>query len=302
MELPYRFTTFTFGFDQSTIVGEENDDRYKDEYGYYFNDTWYMTSALYTLWKVPTGFVVGDFGELTYIPKITGTINYRPMGEIGDLRKGPFINFGQSISFGKLDWIDNYRKGLDVSLENSNEYNVFKNRWKETLFFTAAGHLPITRWFGVSGKFQYRYWFNDYYGEAGDAIRGIFDKSLSAEYMMSVNMDFPFKVLDFTPSIWFDKPKLHFFDLEFHISPFIDMALLDGWERPSNNKNVKRDLYFTPRDIQVSGGVELIIFWHFMRSLSLRVSYGVDLREMAKTGKFPSGDNKEFFFGIGHHY
>ncbi|MDR1948660.1 MAG: hypothetical protein LBQ38_04645 [Spirochaetaceae bacterium] len=300
MELPYRFTTFTVGFDESTIVGEENDDRYKDDYGYYYDGTWYMSSAFYGLWKIPTGLAVGDFGELTYTPKITGTVNYRPNGDIGELRRGPSINLSQDIGFGKIDWINNYRKGLEASLTNGNEYNLSKQRWTETLSLSSAVHWPITPWFGVSGRFQYRHWFNDYYDEAGDTLRGIFNKFIAAESILSLNMDLPFKVLDFTPSLWFDKPKLRFFDLEFHLSPFIDMALVKGWERPSNDKTIKNDL--SPGDIQVTGGLELIIFWHFMRSLYLRISYGVDLREMAETGKVPEGDKKEFFFGIGHHY
>jgi hypothetical protein len=302
MELPYRFTTFTVGFDESIVTGEENADRYKDDYGYYFSDTWYMSSALYGLWKIPTGIPVGNFGELIYTPKIAGNINYRPMGDIGELRKGPSLKLSHDIGFGKIDWIGNYRKGLEASIENGNEYNFYKHRWIETLSLSSTGHLPVTSWFGVSGRFQYRYWFNDYNTEAGDVLRGIFNKSLSADSIMSLNMDFPFKILDFTPSIWFHRPRLRFFDLEFHLSPFLDMALLHGWEASQDDKSFKENIRFSPRDIQVSGGLELIVFWRFMRSLYLRISYGLDLREWGKTGKLPGGNKKEFFFGIGHHY
>jgi hypothetical protein len=51
-----------------------------------------------------------------------------------------------------------------------------------------------------------------------------------------------------------------------------------------------------------TGGIEAIVFPDAMRSLYIRASLGISLKELAKTGKFPGGDNREIFIGIGHHY
>jgi hypothetical protein len=292
MEIPYDPTTLTFGYEEKFIFGEENSDRYKEEYGYYFEDAWYMSSRLYASWEIPTGFRVGKFGELNYTPELSGNINYRPGGDIGYLRAGPSVNFNHSLSFGQIDWATNFRKGLNVSARNGNGYNFYKNSWDETLSLSATGHLPVTPFLGVSGRFQYRHWFNDYYDTAGDALRGIIDNTLCATYMWSLNLELPFKVFVFVPSVWLNNSKLRFFDFEFHLSPFIDIALL---------KDPVNGISFSPKEIQASAGLELIVFSYFMRSLYFRVSLGYNLREAVK-GNFSGKNSREIFVGLGHYY
>jgi hypothetical protein len=280
MELPYKQTTFTFGFEEAVVFHEENEDKYKPEYGIY--DDWYMSSELYTSWKVPTGLWVYTFGELAYTPKVAGKLAY-PQGALEYFRKGPTLTLSHNLGFGRIDWIGNYRSGLEASLDNAYEYNVYSQSWNKTLFFSVAGHLPIRNFFGISGRLRYRHWFDDAH-DAGDALRGMLDKSVHVPYMVSLNLDFPFRILRFTPSQWLDNRKLRVFNGEVHASPFIDVALL-----------------LNPR-IAVTGGLELIVFPEFMRSLYVRASLGWNLIEALKTKSLPSGDNRELFIGIGHHY
>ncbi|MHB9292204.1 hypothetical protein Holit_01299 [Hollandina sp. SP2] len=280
MELPYQRTAFTFGFEEAVVIHEENEDAYKPAYGDY--DDWYMSSELYVSWKVPTGFLVHTFGELTYTPQIAGNLTY-PQENLEYFRHGPTVTLSHSLGFGRIDWIDNYRKGLEVSLDNAYQYNFYRQGWDKTLFLTAAGHLQVRDFFGISGRFRYRHWFDDTQ-DAGDALRGMLDKSVHVPYMVSLNLDFPFRLLRFTPSQWLNNPKVRLFNFELHLSPFIDVALIPAPQAA------------------LTGGLECIVFPEFMRSLYVRVSIGWNLIEALKTKSLPSGANRELFIGIGHHY
>jgi hypothetical protein len=297
MELPWKWTTFTFGFEENFILNEENDDKYKEKYGTYFQDTWYLSSELYTAWKIPLSLDVGTFGKLTYTPKLSGKLNYRPGGELDYLRKGPVITFNQILGFGRIDWIGNYRSGVEASLGNTNAFNVYKKGWDNNITVSATGHKLVTGFFGVSGRLQYRHWFydnsEDIYDSAGDSLRGVLDKSLHADYMLALNLDFPFQALHFVPSEWLHNQKLHFFDFDLHVSPIIDMALI---------RDPVADIDFSFKAMLFSGGVEFLLFPHFTRSFYIRASIGFNLKAWAKTGSLPGGDNREIFIGIGHHY
>jgi hypothetical protein len=307
MDLPFNMTTFTFGFNQSFLVNEENNTSDALDDGPYFQDHWYMSSELYTQWKIPLGITVGSFGPLTYTPKLAGTINYRPYGDLGEYRKGPAITPSQSLGFGKINWIGNYRKGLDVSLQNSNTYNIGRAGWDSSISFSAIGHLPVSEDLGVSARLMYRHWFfdskaipavygNDYfyvYTDGGDVLRGIKNNRLPVHYMLSLNMDFPVRLFRFVPSEWYNNPKFHFFDFELHGSPFIDIALA---EDPVNDRS------FSFKNILAAGGVEVIVFPLAMRSFYLRLSLGTELRELLRTGRFFPSGNRELYIGVGHYY
>lgn len=297
MELPYQRTIFTFGFEEAFVLYEENEERHRTQYGDHF-DGFYLSSRLFTRWKIPLGLMVPLYGEVSWTPEVSGKINYRFLGELDDIRKGPALSFNHTLGFGRINWINNYRDGAEALAKNENTWNFYKNSWNKNFSLSLIYHKPLVSFFGISSRLQYRHWFdsyyeNDYYNEGGDVLRGILNRSLNARYMLSWNMDFPLQVLRFMPSEWLHNRKLHFFDFELHLSPFVDMALIDA---PLNNKN------FTPREMIFSGGFEVIIFPAFMRSIYLRFSAGFDLNEFAASKKLPAGNNREFFIGLGHFY
>jgi hypothetical protein len=303
VEVPFRTTTFTFGFNESLNLNEENDDRYKEKYGY-FQSGPYMSSRLFTSWKIPTGLVVSRYGELTYHPGISATFNHElPEWPLQEFRKGPFMSFNHSLGFEKIDWHANYRQGLSVSAGNSYRYDFFRlNAGEDPLSVsfsvTGIGHFIISRFFAISSRLMYRQWFYhdpEYNDKAGDALRGFADKALYADYMLSLNMDFPFRALVFTPSKWLNISKLSFFDFELQVSPVIDMAL---YHDPSTETS------FNPKNIAAAGGFEFIVFPAFMRNLYLRAGYVCSLRELLDTqlGKFMEGENREIYLIMGHFY
>jgi hypothetical protein len=314
MEFPFKTTTFTFGFEESLTLNEENDDKYKAQYGD-FQKGPYMASKLYTQWEIPTGFDVADYGELTYTPEISATFNYGfPKYPLDEFRLGPFLKFNHSLGFNRINWIGNYRRGFDVSTENTYNYNFHKIEKNEKNFdidysISGTGHFIIADNLGISGRLQFHHWFYhdpDYYDKAGDALRGILDKSVHADYMLSLNLDFPIRVFRFLPSQWFGTSKLRLFDFDLHFSPVIDLAL---YHDPDSETT------FSPKNMLASGGVELIVFPAFMRSLYIRASIAWNfVKSVNSPGgsylpsglpvipKLPGGDNREIFIGIGHHY
>jgi hypothetical protein len=296
MELPLSFTTFTFGFDQSTTVNEDNEDVYTGDYlpgihGGRFVPV-YFSSVANVSWKIPTPLAVDRFGKLTYTPKISGKVNYLPagQGDIDELRRGPTITLSHSLGFGRIDWIDNYRSGLEASISNSNTYNFFREDWDLSYDLSAVYHHIFTDYFGMSGRLKYRHWLDTHSKTAGDVLRGILDRDLCADYMFSLNLDFPLRALQFLPSQWFNISWLRLFNFDLHISPFFDLALARDpvhnttfWSQPS-----------------IGAGVEIIVFPHFFRSLYLRISPGYDVNATVQSGKL--GIWNELFIGIGHYY
>jgi hypothetical protein len=313
MELPVAFTTAVFGFEEAFIVNEDNtgNSNYKKNRDAAYEN--YASSALFVSWKIPTPLAAGPFGYLTYTPKVSGNINYGLGEEIGALHKGPAATLSHSLGFGRINWIQNYRSGLEASVGNSNTYNFSGKDWANSFSVSATAHLPVAPFFGISGRLQYRQWFGNSiitpeqisddvpvdpyaltpefhpvsFNEAGDVLRGILNKAVKADYMLSLNMDFPFRVLRFLPSEWFNKAWLRFFNFEMHLSPIVDMALLS---------------YYGVWSFESTGGIEAIVFPDAMRSIYVRASIGFNLKELVRTGKLPSGDNREIFIGLGHHY
>lgn len=302
MELPYRATTFTFGFDESLIYNEENDNDKKEIYGVDFQKGLYMSSNLFASWKIPTSLMVHRYGELTYTPAISAVFNHElPKWPLLPFRKGPFLNFSHSLGFERIDWISNFRDGLSVFINNSYTYDFYRSSQglpPLSTFFSVggSGYFILANFFSITSQLQFRHWFYhdpDYYDGAGDILRGIGDRNISADYMLSLNLDFPFRLFVFRPSKWLNKNKLRFFDFELQLSPILDLAL---YHDPA------ADISFHPKNIAFTSGLELFVFPLAFRSLYIRFGYAINMRKLIETGKFPSGDDREIYLIMRHFY
>ncbi|MDR0556965.1 MAG: hypothetical protein LBG43_03715 [Treponema sp.] len=311
MDITWGKTTITVGFEQSLIFNENNDAVYQDEFGEFV--PFYTSSALNASWKIPLGMEAGGFGEITYTPKITGEIKYN-FTEQDELRKGPELTFSQNLGFGRINWFENFRNGLDASIDNSNTYNMYRNDWSVNYSVSARAHKKIASFFGVSGRLSFNQWFftNNFkdglypaYTEVGENLRGIRDNTLIAEnagFMLLLNADFPLQILHFTPSEWFGARALRFFNFDMHVSPFIDAALLQGKRDVSWSKGRyvdEQDNYFSSGPV-CAAGLEIIVFPLAWRSFYLRASVGYNINKIIETGRMPGYD--EVFIGVGHHY
>jgi hypothetical protein len=270
VNLPIKSTTLLIGLNESFYVNLENEDEYKPLYG----DTqegFFISSNPYIEWKIPSGIEIGNLGELYYIPYISFIYNLEfSRWPLDDIRKYPELDFGYSIGINNINWINNFRKGTESFISNGYEYDFRKKKYDlwaldVNIAFTAINHFIIKKdLFGISSRFQFRYWFYSYiYEEAGDVLRGI-DDELYANSTISLNLDFPFYVLKFRPSEWFNNSKLKIMDFDLHLAPFIDIALFN---HPENQiKNMK--------NILVTGGMEALIFPMSFRAFNLRTSFG----------------------------
>jgi len=292
VEIPVKFTTITAGFNESFFLNEENSDIDKPISGN-FQDGFYMSSVPYIAWKIPTGIDVFRWGELTFTPGISAVFNHEfSKWPLDVIRKGPFFVYRHNLGFNRVDWIGNFRKGGDVYIDNSFTFDFYKSSadiqaWSINLKLSGIGHFIITDFFGISANFMYRHWFlqENGYIYAGDVLRGVLDKDIDAQYMLSLNLDFPVRVLRFKPSEWFNKPKLRVLNFDLHLSPIIDTALY---------KTAKNNIIADSANFVISGGSEIIVFPEFFRSLYLRISLGWNLSDFSK--------GSEIYVGTDFHY
>ena len=284
-------TELKVGIYHGLSLNEENDDAYKATEGNRFDDYWYMSDSLEAYWTIPIRKVEG-FGELSYIPRGILNYNYRPGGDIGVQRRGPTLELGQKISMGQVDWIGNFRKGVDLSLDNANVYNFYDHDWERTITVSAIGHKPHWSFAGVSSRFVAAWYMDAPEDEAGSYLRGVVDDSVMADFATYLNVDFPLRVIRFTPSEWWGR-KWRAFDFEQHWSPFMDFGLLSSDEM---------DTSFSAEDMLVTAGLAVITFPLSWRAFYLRISLGFNLRQAFDEGRIPGGDGRELFIGVGHEY
>ncbi|AEJ19599.1 hypothetical protein [Gracilinema caldarium] len=293
LSLPIQFTTLTLSAYQGVSINEENEDKYKAEYGDRYQDYWYLSNWMRLDWSIPTPIQIDGFSKVLYIPSLQIKQNYRPFGEIGEERGGPIGTIEQTISFGRVDWIRNFRRGIDVHLTNTNDYNFYKTTWNKSIHAELIGHYPLINTFELSGRVQGYYYFDEADDKGGLPLRGILDSAVTTEYGLYTNLDLPIRVILFMPSEWFKSKKLRIFDIEQQWTPFIDMAMV---------KDSIHDRSFTFDDMLITSGIEVVTFPLFIRSFYLRISVGFNLREAVRLKSLPNGDNREIFIGLGHHY
>jgi hypothetical protein len=297
VEVPFNTTTFIFDISHYISWYPKTSKHFRTEFGDYFEGL-VNTAEFSSSWKIPTGLKVFDYGELTYQPKISEEISYNPGNYdphyFDYLLKGPFTDLSQSLGFDRVDWIGNYRRGIDVYFTNSNEFNHNREIWNNRYSVDARGYFILTDFLGLSTRLLWRQWFynfpEEHVEDAGDVLRGILDDDIWADRMLSLNLELPFKVFTARPSDWFNKSKMRIFNFEMYLSPMLDIGLV---HLPGNlNDQPILKMYYT-------GGMEALIFPEFMRSLYLRVSAGIDLEEWLKNGKLTKS---ELFIGLGHFY
>ncbi|MDR2176829.1 MAG: hypothetical protein LBP20_02170 [Treponema sp.] len=301
VELPWQRTTFVFDITHRIRWYPKNDEPDIDAgYGKYFEGL-INTVSFGVDWIIPTGLNVFGLGELSYTPRVSQNFTYRPGDwdsfEWENSRRSVSTGLDQTLSFGQIDWIGNFRRGREVSVTNTNSYNYIMRTLDNYYILDATGHFLFSDFFGIASRLRFRHWFNGYsqvlYHKAGDVLRGVLDNHLRANMMLSLNLEFPFRILAARPSEWFNSSAMRIFNCEIFLSPVMDfgLILLPG---PINNQNAL-DLFCT-------GGMEALIFPDSMRSFYLRFSIAFNLENAVKTGELFSYGNHEFFIGLGHFF
>ncbi len=260
---------------------------------------------------------IDNWGKIYYTPFFSGVYYWDFDGidkENTDL-SSPVISFGQTLSTGRVNWIENFRNGLSASLTNSFAYNFQTYSFKPSVEGELLAYKAFKR-FAVATDI---YVFAVMNGTMsfGERLRGIRDKQYFSEdtgdHMyekacesagaLVVNFDVPIRIC----RIYWDQvpviKKIKFakyFNLEAQISPFIDFAIFH---------NEAADTAFNPKDGFLCGGIEGIIYPLRIRGIQVRASFGVDLsRKMPKLKSFFNQDwrdnvsSYELSIGLGLHY
>ncbi|MDR2509629.1 MAG: hypothetical protein LBC77_03175 [Spirochaetaceae bacterium] len=298
----------TFGFEQGAFLGEEYYSFEKALHDKIFENIVYMYSKPFAGFKLPFGVFIPVFDGWFWNAAVSLKAPYRLSGDCLLWRNGPVIALSDSISYSRVNWRGNFRDGEAASVTLSDEYNIYFDEWNNRLIAEGILHRRFADFAGFSIRGRVAYWFNsaEHYRdierlEAASVLRGLLDRSLTANAMLSINFDIPFRVLRFLPSEWFDAPKLRYFNFELHISPMLDLAVVDGSLLDSAGAR-RETLSFKMNDLLAAFGVEVLVFPLAWRSIFLRLSAGWNLRELCERGVLPSGADREIYIGLGHHY
>ena len=281
VDIPIKRTTLNLWFGESFFWNDENSDDDKDELGD-VQEGAYMSSKPELSWKIPLGLEIGDYGELTYNPSVSAVFNHEfPSHPLAYNRIGPFLYLDHSLSFGRIDWIGNFRKGISVSLSNAYSYNVhyaktkIDDPWSYSYRIITKGYfIFVDDLLGFSARLLHKHWIKSYDDYAGDLLRGVFDNDVTAEYIFALNLDLDVRALRIKPYEWFPDIKfMNIFGFDVHLNPVFDVA----WYKPPSKPASSDFEYFL-----FGAGFEMIIYPHRFRSMYLRISVGWDVSDIAE--------------------
>ena len=252
-----------------------------------YDDTSYFGSRVDLETGINTGVSVPTFGDLSWAPDLYTGTNYKP-GGISDDRDGLSVGFDHTLNAGRTNWFGNYRNGRTLRITNGNSFETFDRRWSNDLRFSVIGHKAWSK-AGLSARFTSFYLLSgaeDDQDNAADDIRGVLNDRMNGDLGVFLN-------LDAVRTIWTLKPLF-----EAQTGVFLDTALVRDLRGDFSDESA----FDMERDLRFGGGIEVVGFPLFARSLFIRASYGVDLRDVADGASPLSSEVRELFFGLGHHY
>lgn len=274
----------------------------------------------------------GDDNYCKFDAKVGFPVLIKETEKHGDLKYTPFVSFdyafdwnginkdnedlispkpviGQTISFGQVNWIGNFRNGFKVSGTQSIGYNFGKREGENLVprFDVKFEGFKNFKYVGLACNVNYFFMCNQR-EEVGKTLRGIMDKqyykgladyALKTEHALTINLDLPIKIFStdwkkiFKNWNWTD-----YLNFELQISPFLDIGL-------TKNKQTGRS--FDLRDGFYGAGIEVLVYPLHWRSLVVRLSVGIDIGrklfpELIDTSWRSEVSTTEINFGMGWHY
>ncbi|MHB8129604.1 MAG: hypothetical protein ACYDEX_11455 [Mobilitalea sp.] len=184
------------------------------------------------------------------------------------------------------------RKGVSANLSHGIAYNLRSAAFDTSIDATLRYHATLDGKFGINSRAYGFYSIVDVArGGLGSNLRGILNARLSGTAFVVVNLEAPVKLFDFPTHLIIKK---NWFDFEFQMSPFLDMAYLEsGTSLPLGEK------------LWYSGGLEFFVYPLRMRTFIVRASIGFDLDAVVDNASLwdPSprdgASPYEVFFGLG---
>lgn len=230
------------------------------------------------------------------------------------IRSSAFI-FGNEISVSKIDWINNFRNGYSVSINQLIKYNLHSNDFTETISFHSKEFKSFSQFLALYAQQQFFINIDGSTVVKGNFLRGIKNDLFKTNSALILNFDLPIKVLQTDWVSFFDFFGLNWnwtraLDFELQICPFFDMAL--GYNDYTKTSYLIPDGFY-------ANGFELLVYPNKMKSIVGRVSFGVDtVKVLEKIGQkiqivdkltnrvfntdWRTGSAWELYIGIGLYY
>lgn len=318
LDLPFRKFSIQLDLYQSFIRDLDYEDAdINGKTVHYGDGTYFVENA-----KLSVPLIIQEipeWGNFYYTPYFEMKYNWDGDG-ISDLNEdlmSPVLSLGQTLSTSRINWIENFRDGLSVSITQSFSYNIQK-----------LDFIP-----GISGEFQaykalkhiafstdiYAFAYLNGTSSFGGRLRGIRDeqyysretgesdkKACESPAAIVMNFDMPIRIfvahwdeIGFIQKIPGIRKIAKYFNMEFQLSPFVDVAL-------SRNRATGRNFYY--KDGFYAAGIEGIVYPLKWKGMTIRGSLGIDLGQKLPglKGKLNQDwrDSKsyEISIGIGLHY
>ncbi|MBN1412798.1 MAG: hypothetical protein JW969_18270 [Spirochaetales bacterium] len=166
------------------------------------------------------------------------------------------ISDTNSLNYNTIDWVENFRRGFSASIGNTIGFNFVDL----SVFSGIGAALQWMEVFGVlnlSAQLRGAYSFNGDEYSAGDGLRGVEDSYLADQFRLYLNTDAKIRLFRWEEVV------------EVTGGPFFDIGFLR-----------KADGIF--EDIQLTAGIEGIVFPLFLKSLYIRGTLGFDLLHLGK--------------------
>jgi hypothetical protein len=306
---------FSLPFDTYSLVWLfQQESIHNFDYKKYDDDVYFTELAKFSI-PIKLQYI-DNWGYVTYTPYVSTKYTWDRNGISSnnpDLKTGPVNTVGHTLSTGRVDWTDNwkrnFRNGMSFSFGQSMGYNTDTDQIMPHI----DGEAKIFIAFKNLGMNMDAYAFANQHDteNIGSRLRGIRDdqkfdsdyglgdtKALSTEMAIVINMDMPIHIFTFD----FDNTKylkfLHIFNCEVQFSPFMDIAF---------TKNKATGNTFWYKDGWYAGGLEVLVFPQKWRSLVVRGSVGVDLGRYLLKSKIDTDWRRnvskyEIEIGVGLHY
>jgi len=231
-------------------------------------------------------------GPLVYSPSVSLSQMWRFEAPVRSDRQGPVTTFSHSLTWGRVDWVGEMEKGVQLSISNSEGLDWWGFSTSIALDSSAAYYRPLVGPFAFKTRLQL---FDQVTGaqrtNIGSNMRGIIDGRINGVEGAFLNVDLPIKLFDFPTHYIFPTNLL---DFQAQIDPFIDA----GEVLPNYGD------HYSSQTGWLSCGLEGYAFPFRARSFIIRASLGFDvlnyLRTQSLTAETQDGYKPyEISFGVG---
>ncbi len=256
-----------------------------------YEDAFYGQSYPFIGARIDVGVSAPFFGSFWYEPQIAVRMHYNfENKKLSEAKQGVRLEFKNVFTLGSHMWIDNFRQGMELQLDNFNWYkpesNV-KNFWDVENQLSFTGFWKVAPIVHISHRSIIRYAPNSGIEKPGKYLRGVLNKGVfkdSGQLAFFLNNDLTILLFKAEPAF------------EAHMSFFFDFGIVYDY-------NQSFDLL---QDIQYAVGIEGILFPIFAKSFFMRMSFGLNLNSIIKSGEENGWQrfwsSRELFIGVGHHF